>query len=100
MLHMNGARLWSCRPFYDNKSYADIVDGFDSVYLSFYKDIGAMGLAALAGSQAFIDKARKWRTRLGGFSVGSWPLIYDALHFIDKHIRQMPAYIEKRIAKN
>jgi threonine aldolase len=94
-LHMDGARLWSCRPFYDNRSYADIVAGFDSVYVSFYKDIGAMGGAVLAGSQEFIDEARKWRTRLGGFSVGSWPLIYDALHLIDKRIKQMPAFIEK-----
>ena len=94
-LHMDGARLWSCRPFYHNRSYADIVAGFDSVYVSFYKDIGAMGGAALAGSEEFIDEARKWRTRLGGFSVGSWPLIYDALHVIDKRIKQMPAFIEK-----
>jgi threonine aldolase len=94
-LHLDGARLWSCRPFYDNRSYADIVDGFDSVYVSFYKDIGAMGGAVLAGSNAFIDEARKWRTRLGGFSVGSWPIIYDALQLIDKRIRQMPAFIEK-----
>jgi threonine aldolase len=94
-MHMDGARLWSCRPFYDNRSYADIVAGFDSVYVSFYKDIGAMGGAALAGSQEFIDEARKWRTRLGGFSVGSWLLIYDALRLIDKRINQMPAFIEK-----
>ena len=94
-LHMDGARLWSCRPFYDNRSYADIVTGFDSVYVSFYKDIGAIGGAALAGSEAFIDDARKWRTRLGGFSVGSWPLIYDALYLIDKRLKQMPAFIEK-----
>jgi threonine aldolase len=97
-LHMDGARLWSCRPFYNNRTYADIVAGFDSVYISFYKDIGSMGGAVLAGSKAFIDEARQWRTRLGGFSVGSWPLIYDALHLIDKRIEQMPAFIEK--AKN
>lgn len=94
-LHMDGARLWSCRPFYNNKTYADIVEGFDSIYISLYKDIGAMGGAVLAGSQAFINDARKWRTRLGGFSVGSWPLIYDALQLIDKRIEQMPAFIEK-----
>jgi threonine aldolase len=94
-LHMDGARLWSCRPFYDQRSYADIVAGFDSVYVSFYKDIGAMGGAVLAGSQTFIDEAKKWRTRLGGFSVGSWPLIYDALHLIDKRIEQMPEFIVK-----
>ncbi|MFT4810056.1 MAG: threonine aldolase [Paraglaciecola sp.] len=94
-LHMDGARLWSCRPFYENRSYADIAAGFDSVYVSLYKDIGSMGGALLAGSQVFIDDARKWRTRLGGFSVGSWPLIYDALDVIDNRIEQMPAFIEK-----
>lgn len=94
-LHMDGARLWSCRLFYENRSYADIVAGFDSVYVSLYKDIGAMGGAILAGSQTFIDEALKWRTRLGGFSVGSWPLIYDALHLIDKRIEQMPVFVEK-----
>jgi threonine aldolase len=94
-LHMDGARLWSCCPFYDNKTYAEIVTGFDSVYVSFYKDIGAMGGAALAGSKEFIDEARKWRTRLGGFSVGSWPLIYDTLHLIDKRLQQVPAFVQK-----
>jgi threonine aldolase len=94
-LHMDGARLWSCRAFYNNKTYAEIVTGFDSVYVSFYKDIGAMGGAALVGSKAFIDDARTWRTRLGGFSVGSWPLIYDALYLIDKRLEQVPTFIEK-----
>ena len=89
--------IWNSEnlPFYNNKNYADIVAGFDSVYISFYKDIGSIGGALLAGSKAFIDDARQWRTRLGGFSVGSWPLIYDALHLIDKRIEQMPAFVEK-----
>ncbi|GAA0854602.1 threonine aldolase family protein [Aliiglaciecola litoralis] len=94
-LHMDGARLWSCRPFYNNKTYAQIASGFDSVYLSLYKDIGAIGGAILAGDKSFIDEARIWRTRLGGFSVGSWPLIYDALRLLDTRIAQMPEFVRK-----
>lgn len=94
-LHMDGARLWSCRPFYQQRSYAEIVAGFDSVYVSLYKDIGAMGGAVLAGSKTFIDQARIWRTRLGGFSLGSWPMIVDSLRLLDERIAQMPALVSK-----
>lgn len=94
-LHMDGARLWSSRAYYEQRSYAEIASGFDSVYVSFYKDIGAMGGAALAGNKAFIEQARLWRTRLGGFSFGSWPMILDSLRLLDKRIKQMPEFIAK-----
>lgn len=64
-IHMDGARLWSCRPFYQ-RPYNEIASLFDSVYVSLYKDVGAPFGAVLAGSEAFIDKARTWRTRAGG----------------------------------
>lgn len=92
-LHMDGARLWSSRPFYSNRSYPEIISGFDSVYVSFYKDIGAMGGAALLGSDEFIQQAQRWRTRLGGYSVGSWPAIYDALRCLDKSVALMPEFV-------
>lgn len=94
-LHMDGARLWSCRSFYGDKSYAEITQGFDSVYLSLYKDIGAIGGAILAGKKEFIEQARVWRTRFGGLTVGSWPLVYDGLRLLDKRIEQMPQFIGK-----
>lgn len=94
-LHMDGARLWSSRAFYSDKSYAEIVNGFDSVYLSLYKDIGAIGGAILAGKRDFIEEAKIWRTRFGGLSVGSWPLVYDGLRLLDKRIGQMPQFIGK-----
>lgn len=94
-LHMDGARLWSCRAFYQQRSYAEIAAGFDSVYVSFYKDIGAMGGAVLAGNRDFIAQARLWRTRLGGFSIGSWPMIVESLGLLDKRINQIPDFIAK-----
>jgi threonine aldolase len=94
-LHMDGARLWSCRPFYDDRSYAEIVNGFASVYVSLYKDIGAPIGAVLAGSEDFIRQARTWRVRMGGALVAPWPAVPDALRLIDKRLEQMPGFIAR-----
>jgi threonine aldolase len=39
-LHLDGARLWESQPFY-GCDYATIAGLFDSVYVSFYKTVGA-----------------------------------------------------------
>ncbi len=65
-LHMDGARLWQCRAFYEGRSFAEIATGFDSAYVSLYKDIGGMAGAVLAGDAAFIAQARLWQRRMGG----------------------------------
>ena len=49
-LHMDGARLWEAREAYAPRTHAEICALFDSVYVSFYKGIGALAGAALAGS--------------------------------------------------
>lgn len=94
-LHMDGARLWSCRPFYDNRSYAEIADGFSSLYVSLYKDIGAPIGAVLAGTEDFIRQARVWRVRMGGALVAPWPALPDALRLLDKRLEQMPEFVAR-----
>ena len=94
-LHMDGARLWSARAHYDDRSYAEICAGFSSVYLSFYKDIGASGGAVLAGEADFIEAARIWNGRLGGRLVSAWPMVPDALRLLDKRLAQMPDFIDR-----
>jgi threonine aldolase len=49
-LHMDGARLWEAREYYAPKSLAEVCAPFDSVYVSFYKGIGALAGAMLLGS--------------------------------------------------
>jgi threonine aldolase len=93
-LHMDGARLWSCRPHFDGRSYRDISHGFSSVYVSLYKDIGAIGGATLAGDEAFVEEARIWKVRLGGLVAESWPTVCDALRLLDKRASQMDAFVE------
>ena len=67
-LHMDGARLWEAVAGY-GRSPAEIAAGFDSVYVSFYKGIGALGGAMLLGSSDFVALAAEWFKRQGGQSV-------------------------------
>ena len=74
---MDGARLWEAGPFYA-RPYADICDLFDSVYVSFYKGIGAIAGAALAGSSDFVAEGRIWQRRHGGNLVQMYPFVISA----------------------
>jgi threonine aldolase len=76
-VHMDGARLWESAPFY-GRSYAEIAGLFDSVYVSFYKGIGAMAGSALAGSADFIAEARVWQVRHGGRIIHLFPYVLSA----------------------
>ena len=72
-LHMDGARLLEVAPFYAPHSLQEICALFDSVYLSFYKGLGAMTGAMLLGSDAFVGAAVPWRRRLGANPYTSLP---------------------------
>lgn len=93
-LHMDGARVWSCRPFYGQRSFAEIAHGFSSVYVSFYKDIGACGGAALIGDEDFIRDARLWRSRFGGVVAEHWPVVCDTLRLMDQKLEQIDHFVE------
>jgi threonine aldolase len=96
-LHMDGARIWSARQHYNDRSLAEISDGFSSVYVSFYKDIGAIGGAALIGDADFIAEARIWRERLGGLVSDHWPQVCDTLRLLDEKLVQVENNV--RLAK-
>ena len=95
-LHMDGARLWESRAFYA-RSYAEIAEGFDSVYVSLYKGIGAIAGAVLAGSEDFIANAKLWRRRMGGTIFRQGPLISSALMRLDQRLAQMDALYQRAL---
>jgi threonine aldolase len=95
-LHMDGARLWESRAYYA-RSYAEIADGFDSVYVSLYKGIGAIAGAALGGSEEFIANAKLWRRRMGGTIFRQGPLIASALMRLDERLAQMEALYQRTL---
>ncbi|WP_421787835.1 threonine aldolase family protein [Hyphobacterium sp.] len=88
--HLDGARLWSVRKAMGGRSYAEICAPFDTVYVSFYKDVGALGGAILAGSEDLMAQAKTWRHRQGGLQVRSWPVMADVLRRLPAAIESMP----------
>jgi threonine aldolase len=95
-LHLDGARLWETRPFY-GKAYAEIAALFDSVYVSFYKILGGIAGAALAGPADVIDMARVWRHRHGGTLVHLYPLAVSADLGLDRRLDKMGDYHAKAV---
>jgi threonine aldolase len=96
-LHMDGARLWESRAFY-GRTFAEIAAGFDSVYVSVYKGIGAIAGALLAGSAEFVGNARLWRRRMGGTLIHLSPLIASAAMQFDQRLALMDACYARTIA--
>jgi threonine aldolase len=99
-VHMDGARLWESTPFY-RRSPAQVAALFDTVYVSFYKGLGGLAGACLAGPGDVIDEARAWRKRHGGTLFGMWPSAATALAGLRERLPRMPRYFEhaKAIAK-
>jgi threonine aldolase len=93
-MHLDGARLWSCTEYYQ-KSLAEIGSVFDSVYVSFYKDLDGIAGAMLAGSTDFISEARIWTRRLGGNLITLFPDILAAKQGLADHLPLMPEYVAK-----
>jgi threonine aldolase len=96
IVHLDGARLWECAPYY-KKSYQEIAMLFDSVYVSFYKGIGAIAGAALLGPSDFIKEARVWNRRHGGNLITASPLYLSAKYNMKKRIHSFESYYKKTL---
>ncbi len=92
-LHLDGARLFEALPYYQ-KSAAEICALFDSVYVSFYKGIGGIAGAVLAGSPGFTEKSKIWKRRHGGDLISLYPYIVSANDAFDQRIHKMTQYFE------
>jgi threonine aldolase len=90
-MHLDGARLWESGPFY-GRPYAEICDLFDSVYVSFYKGLGGIAGAALAGPAELIAEARIWQHRQGGRLIRLYPYVLSAQHALATRLERMPRY--------
>ncbi len=95
--HLDGARLWECTPYY-GRSPAEISALFDTVYVSFYKGLGGLAGACLAGEPEVIAEARAWRKRQGGTLFGLWPNAASGLASLRKRFPLMPKYFEHACA--
>jgi threonine aldolase len=93
-VHLDGARLWECRPFY-GREYAEIAGLFDSVYVSFYKILGGIAGSVLAGPGDMIAESRTWQRRHGGNLVHLYPFVLSAQKGLRERLGRMEAYHAK-----
>lgn len=96
-VHLDGARLWECGPYYQ-RPLSEIAAVFDTVYVSFYKGLGALAGCLLLGEPDVIDEAREWRARHGGTLFALWPYAASALRALETRLVRMPAYFERAVA--
>ncbi|GCE30416.1 hypothetical protein KDA_59000 [Dictyobacter alpinus] len=92
--HLDGARLWECKPYYQ-RDYAEIAGLFDSVYVSFYKILGGIAGAILAGPAEMIAEARIWQRRQGGNLSRLYPYVLAARKGLTERLSRMDAYHQK-----
>jgi threonine aldolase len=93
-LHLDGARLWQCEPFYE-KTFAEISALFDTVYVSLYKDLGGLAGCLLAGTEDVVAEARVWRVRHGGRLATAEPYALAGLRGLDEALPRMPELVAK-----
>jgi len=93
-LHLDGARLWQCEPFY-RRPLDEIAALFDTVYVSLYKDLGGLGGCLLAGPDDVVDEARVWRVRHGGRLSTFEAMALSAELGLDEVLPRMPSFVRK-----
>ncbi|MFD7323733.1 threonine aldolase family protein [Streptomyces sp. NPDC059875] len=92
VVHVDGARLWECAPHF-GRGLREIAGLADSVYVSFYKSLGGLSGAALAGPEDVMEEARVWRHRYGGLVFQQYPAAVSALRGLERELPRLPSYV-------
>ncbi|NEB74955.1 threonine aldolase, partial [Streptomyces sp. SID14478] len=92
VVHFDGARLWECTTHF-GRPLSEIAALADSVYVSFYKSLGGISGAVLAGPRTLIDEARTWRHRYGGQVFQQFPAAVAALSGLERELPRLPEYV-------
>lgn len=92
VVHFDGARLWECATHF-GRPLAEIAGLADSVYVSFYKSLGGLSGACLAGPRGFVEEARVWRHRYGGQVFRQFPQALSALAGLERQLPLLPSYV-------
>ena len=65
------------------------------MYVSFYKGIGGIAGAILAGDEAFANQSKVWKRRHGGDLISLYPYILSADFYFDQRVNKMAQYYEE-----
>jgi threonine aldolase len=90
--HLDGARLWESAVGY-GRPPAEVAALFDSVYVSFYKGLGALTGCVVAADTDVIDQLAEWRKRMGGTLFALWPYAASAFTCLRARLPRMPHYL-------
>ncbi|MFE7531203.1 threonine aldolase family protein [Kitasatospora sp. NPDC057542] len=91
-LHLDGARIWESAVAL-GRPLPEVAGLADSVYVSFYKTLGGISGAALAGPGGFVRTARAWRHRYGGQLYQQWPFALAALAGLERELPRLAGYV-------
>ncbi len=83
-LHLDGARLWNAAVA-TGIAEGDYAKPFDSISVCFSKGLGAPMGSALAGSRAFVQRARRFKALFGGGVRQAGIVAAGALHALRHH---------------
>ena len=86
--HLDGARLLNA-VVASGVSAADYCQGFDSAWLDLSKGLGAPVGAVLAGDEAFIEEAWRFKHQFGGAMRQSGILAAAGIYALDHHIERL-----------
>jgi threonine aldolase len=86
--HMDGARLMNAVVAAGIPA-REMTEGFDSVWLDFTKGLGAPLGAILCGSADFIDRAWRWKQRVGGSMRQAGICAAACLYALDHNIDRL-----------
>jgi threonine aldolase len=90
--HLTAAPRPACTAHF-GRPLEEIAALADSVYVSFYKSLGGLSGAAIAGPDDLIAEARIWRHRYGGQIFQQFPAVLAALAGLDAELRRLPSYV-------
>ncbi|GAA4763248.1 beta-eliminating lyase-related protein [Stakelama sediminis] len=93
-LHFDGARLWEAAAGY-GVTLTDLTRLADSVYVSFYKGLGGLGGALVAGEPALIDAMAVWKQRHSGNLYTTYPYAISALDGLERQLPRMQEYVAR-----
>ncbi len=96
LLHLDGARLFEILPYYQ-KTAAEVCALFDSVYISFYKGIGGIAGAILAGPSDFTAESKVWKRRHGGDLISLYPYILSSKYYYEQRVGKMEQYYKEAV---
>jgi threonine aldolase len=89
ILHMDGARIVNAAAA-SGQPMSRFAAACDSVWLDLSKGLGCPVGAVLAGSNGFIEAARRWKFRLGGAMRQAGILAAAGLYALDHHLERLP----------